>query len=677
LKRTVTIRRNLLTNLIIIVVLLGVGILAMSLLSGRRAMRRFSQALIGQTFQRTDVQLHNFFDPVVRQLETLRSWAEAGMLDFENPEQTLQLLAPAMREYPWITSSMVADETGREQMLMRRDRTWRGRQTRRDEWGELVRWSDWTDDDPQVDVSEERLGYDPRLRPWFQGAAASMESEVSSETDRISEIHWTEPYIFFTTKEPGMTASVALRGPDSKLWVVGLDVLLTDISRFTRGVELQGRGKVFVLADDGRLIGLPRGESVDGADGWKQSLLKRPEELDTPLARDAARALPARDERLGVPTRFVSQGEAWWGLVAAFALSADRGLFIGIAVPEADLIGELNRQRLWIVVLTMAALGLAVGRAVMLARRYSRPIEGLVQESERIATGELEPGDPIESSVTEVQRLAQAHDKMREGLKTLLKIERDLQLARRIQQNTFPKRLPELPGFELDAWSEPADETGGDTYDVIGVSSASISDQIILTDENAGRAVLLLADATGHGIGPALSVTQVRAMLRIAVRMTANLTEIVSQMNEQLCADLPAGRFITAWLGGLDAADHTLTSISAGQAPLLRYAAEPDQFEVLQADATPMGLFGQMQIDEPRRFAMSPGDVFAVISDGIFESADPGGEEFGMDRAMEVIRRNRDATASEILSRIRDAVEEFTRGAPAADDRTIIMIKRV
>jgi len=129
--------------------------------------------------------------------------------------------------------------------------------------------------------------------------------------------------------------------------------------------------------------------------------------------------------------------------------------------------------------------------------------------------------------------------------------------------------------------------------------------------------------------------------------------------------------------GGVDTADHTLTSISAGQAPLLRYAAEPDQFEVLHADSTPLGLFEQMQIDEPRRFVMSQGDVFAVISDGIFESADPNGEEFGMDRAMEVIRRNRHATASEILSQIRDAVEEFTRGAPAADDRTIIMIKRV
>jgi len=677
LSRSVSIQRSLLTNLIVVVVLLGLGILAMSLLSGRRALRRFSQSLITQTLHRTDVQLHNFFDPVGRQLGAMRSWAEAGMLDFENPQQTVELLTPTLREYPWITSSIVADETGREQLLMRRGRAWRSRQTRSDEWGDLVRWTDWDDDTAQPVVTEEELGYDPRVRPWFQGAVAKADAGESTALGATSAIHWTEPYTFFTTKEPGITAALAFHGPDSRLWIVGLDVLLTDIARFTRSIDIQGRGKVFVLADDGRLIGLPRGADADGAEHWKQDLLKRPDELDDPVARDAARALPAGEAGLGVATRFYSEGQAWWGVVEPFALASDRRLFIGIGIPEADLIGDLNRQRLWIAVLTLSVLGLAVGRAVILARRYSRPIEGLVRESERIATGELEPGPPIESSVTEVQRLAQAHDKMRAGLKTLLKIERDLQLARRIQQNTFPKRLPALADFDLHAWSEPADETGGDTYDVIGVRGASIGDQIILTDENAGRAVMLLADATGHGIGPALSVTQVRAMLRIAVRMTSDLTEIISQMNEQLCADLPSGRFITAWLGAVDAVDHTLTSVSAGQAPLLRYNAAEDEFEVLQADATPLGLFEHMKIDEPKQFAMAPGDIFAVISDGIFESADADDVEFGIDRTMKVIRRHRNAGASEILSRIRGAVDEFTRSAPAADDRTIILIKRV
>ena len=92
-------------------------------------------------------------------------------------------------------------------------------------------------------------------------------------------------------------------------------------------------------------------------------------------------------------------------------------------------------------------------------------------------------------------------------------------------------------------------------------------------------------------------------------------------------------------------------------------------------DATPLGLFDHMKVGKPNRFSMAAGDIFAVISDGIFESTDPEGVEFGIERTMEVIRRHREAEAAEILSQIRGAVEEFTRGAPAADDRTIILIK--
>ena len=125
----------------------------------------------------------------------------------------------------------------------------------------------------------------------------------------------------------------------------------------------------------------------------------------------------------------------------------------------------------------------------------------------------------------------------RKTRESLMSIERDLQVARMIQRSTFPSRLPSLQGFEIDAWSEPAEQTAGDTYDVIGFQGDVDRDGQHFSDEVADHAILLLADATGHGIGPALSVTQVRAMLRMAVRMQLDLVRIATHMNEQLCAD--------------------------------------------------------------------------------------------------------------------------------------------
>jgi len=281
--------------------------------------------------------------------------------------------------------------------------------------------------------------------------------------------------------------------------------------------------------------------------------------------------------------------------------------------------------------------------------------------------------------VAEVRRLTDAHDRMREGLRTLRRIEHDLKIARSIQERTFPDTLPTLDGFDLAAWSEPADQTGGDTYDVIGLVGGDGA-AYAPTRGRADRVVLLLADATGHGIGPALSVTQVRSMLRMAVRMSSDLSVIATHINTQLCEDLPSGRFVTCWLGQLDASAGTLTAVSGGQAPLLHYVAAGDRFEVLAADSPPFGLFDAGPIAVPAPRTLAPGDVFAVLSDGIFEAtdpADPAEDAFGHERVEALIREHRDDSAAEILEAIRSAETAFTRGEPADDDRTILIIKRV
>ncbi len=266
---------------------------------------------------------------------------------------------------------------------------------------------------------------------------------------------------------------------------------------------------------------------------------------------------------------------------------------------------------------------------------------------------------------------------LRKTRESLMQIERDLQVARMIQRSTFPRRLPALPGFEIDAWSEPAEQTAGDTYDVIGYAGDAGHGVQQFSLDHADHAILLLADATGHGIGPALSVTQVRAMLRMAVRMQLDLVRIATHMNEQLCADLPGGRFVTTWLGDLNAAEGTLTSLSAGQAPILRYHAGRDQFDALPADTMPLGVLSPLEVRLADPIRMSPGDIVAVISDGLLEATDAAGQQFGVERTMQVIAANRDRHPTGIRTALRRAVADFTGSAPAADDRTAIIIKRV
>ena len=257
------------------------------------------------------------------------------------------------------------------------------------------------------------------------------------------------------------------------------------------------------------------------------------------------------------------------------------------------------------------------------------------------------------------------------------KLERDLELARSIQQQSFPSELPKLEGFEIEAWTEPAEETGGDTYDVIGFSSQVAETLAVVEHTDTDRAILLMADATGHGVGPALSVTQVRSMLRMAVRMGADLEQIALHMNNQLCHDLPQGRFITAWLAEINATDSSIVSFSAGQAPLLRYSAHSDTFQKLDADTLPLGILDDLPVVIEHEFSMNPGDLFIVLSDGIYEATNKAGKMFDVQRVMDVVREHRAADAQTIAREIRAATDRFSEGEPAADDRTAIVVKRL
>jgi phosphoserine phosphatase len=324
----------------------------------------------------------------------------------------------------------------------------------------------------------------------------------------------------------------------------------------------------------------------------------------------------------------------------------------------------------------LAGLGVAIVRAARLARRYSRPIEALARASERISRGDLEAAAPIASPIAEITQLVDAHDRMRAGLRTLLKLERDLQVARRIQQDTIPAELPSLPGFEIDAWNEAAEETGGDTYDVIGYELGAAGDAPRLALAGVDRAILLLADASGHGIGPALSVTEVRAMLRMAVRGGAELPAIVGHLNAQLCADLSEGRFVSAWLGELDARAATLKSFSCGQGPLLHYRAAEGVCAVVATDAVPLGVLDDLVVQVRDPIQMGPGDVFVVTSDGVVEATNGAREPFGTGRLIALIVRHHEASAAGLLRALRDELSAFTHGTPPDDDRTVLIVKR-
>jgi phosphoserine phosphatase len=161
------------------------------------------------------------------------------------------------------------------------------------------------------------------------------------------------------------------------------------------------------------------------------------------------------------------------------------------------------------------------------------------------------------------------------------------------------------------------------------------------------------------------------------MRTGTDLAVAARQLNEQLCQDLDAMRFVTAWLAVLDVKNRTLTTFSAGQAPLLRYVAASDAWETLKADCPPLGIVTGVAMDVPDPIPLAPGDLYVVVSDGFFEAMDAEREEFGIERVQAVLAEHRARPAAEILMALRAAVDAYTEGAPPEDDRTAVIVKAI
>jgi len=254
------------------------------------------------------------------------------------------------------------------------------------------------------------------------------------------------------------------------------------------------------------------------------------------------------------------------------------------------------------------------------------------------------------------------------------KMEADIAVAKRIQMSALPSTLPTMEGYDIAGISEPADETGGDAYDVI--DTRPFSHKAPAADADA---LIFMADATGHGVGPAISVTQVLAMVRMSCRLGAPLRTLAVEVNRQVCADLPLGRFVTAFLGELDTRRHEIRYISAGQAPLLFIRKDreksKDLHDLLPA-AMPMGIDTDFLIEGTSTVQMHPGDAFVVLSDGYYEAMDHGDNLLGMDPIIETIRRTIDGTAQQIIDALRELVRQHANGRPAGDDMTAVIVKR-
>jgi len=147
-------------------------------------------------------------------------------------------------------------------------------------------------------------------------------------------------------------------------------------------------------------------------------------------------------------------------------------------------------------------------------------------------------------------------------------------------------------------------------------------------------------------------------------------------VNRLLTADLSDARFVTCFFGLLDPLASRLVYASAGHGPMIFYDRSEDTFKRVAATALPLGVTSDVDFDTVIEHTFAPGDIAAITTDGFFEAVNAQREQFGMQRMMELLRRGRDMSASDIIDSLESAVVEFVGDIPQADDLTAVIVRR-
>lgn len=237
--------------------------------------------------------------------------------------------------------------------------------------------------------------------------------------------------------------------------------------------------------------------------------------------------------------------------------------------------------------------------------------------------------------------------------------ELEVQTARAFQQQLYPRGRLSLVGFDVAGLAKPATGLCGDYYDYIQVGPQQLK--------------IGIGDVSGHGIGPALQMSNVSCIVRTMAKMNCSLSTIMGELNHDLCETLPLGSFVSLFLAEIDLVAGQLSYLSAGHESIL--VRSDGTVHQLKSTHLLLGIDSSIEFSAVVSVAVQLGDVLLLLTDGLTEAMNAKRELFGNDRLVEVLRQQRRNSAQEIIDAIFRAIEEFSGTKTPKDDLTAVAVK--
>ena len=267
----------------------------------------------------------------------------------------------------------------------------------------------------------------------------------------------------------------------------------------------------------------------------------------------------------------------------------------------------------------------------------------------------------IINGISQQTSLAIQNDLLRKEMVANERLEREMQLARQIQETFLPAQLPGAAGWEIDLRWRTARQVGGDFYDVFPLEK--------------GRIGLVVADVSDKGLAAALYMTVVRTLIRASVRNNHQPAETLETVNELLYSDAPEAMFITTVYAILDPQAGKLVYANAGHNLPLLVRTEERKVEALTKGGTALGVLEKVDLRN-HTLEMEEGDLLVLYTDGVTDVLSPDGDSFGEERLRQVLVDHSGSPVAETLEALDETISAFQQDMPVFDDLTLLAVRR-
>jgi phosphoserine phosphatase RsbU/P len=289
-----------------------------------------------------------------------------------------------------------------------------------------------------------------------------------------------------------------------------------------------------------------------------------------------------------------------------------------------------------------------------LAREMLRELSFRLRETDNILIRDLQEKNRELAKAYEELKAAQAQIIQKEML------ERELQMARKIQRSILPRTLPRPADFDFGAHMEPARAVGGDFFDIISL--------------NQDNYAVVIGDISDKGVPAAIFMALTRSLLRAKASRAVSPRKVLQRVNRLLLEMNEEGMFATVIYGVLHRERKEFTYARAGHEPPLLFTAEGERITPPVSKGQPLGLFSNPLIDE-QSLAIPPAGMLLLYTDGAVDAVDPAGNFFGLEKLIQTVRANLHSSAQDLCDRVLDEVHHHQSETAQADDITLVGIR--